>query len=115
MERNVGLIILMMSISFLIALRFTASLQRGISGPLLDLAEIARQVSTGKNYSVRAAAHGNDETGVLIGAFNQMLAQIQTRDLGLVGHREHLEQKVSIRTQELTMANIDLEAAKEKA
>jgi signal transduction histidine kinase/DNA-binding response OmpR family regulator len=115
MERNVGVIILMMSISFVIALGFTVSMQRGISEPLLELAEIARRVSTGKNYSVRAAPHGNDETGVLIRAFNQMLAQIQARDLELVGHREHLELQVSLRTQELTRANTDLEAAKEKA
>ena len=115
MERNLAIIVLLISLSFLLALLFTASLQRGISGPLLELAETAHQVSAGKNYSVRAAPHGNDETGVLIAAFNEMLAQIQARDLELVGHREQLEQQVAVRTQELTTANAQLVAAKEKA
>jgi uncharacterized membrane protein affecting hemolysin expression len=43
--RNVGVIVLTIFISFLAALPATASLQRGIAGPLLDLAAIARQVS----------------------------------------------------------------------
>jgi signal transduction histidine kinase len=86
-------------------------LQRGIAGPLLDLAAIARQVSAGKNYSVRAASHGSDETG----AFNEMLAQIQARDRELLVHHEQLEQQVAFRTQELTRANTELASAKEKA
>jgi signal transduction histidine kinase len=52
---------------------------------------------------------------VLIEAFNDMLAQIQARDLELEGHRENLEQEVAVRTQELTRANADLGAAKERA
>ncbi len=60
MKRNVGVMVLAIACSFLAALLFTARLQQRISGPLLELAEIARRISTGKNYSVRAAAHGND-------------------------------------------------------
>ena len=115
LKRNVAVIVLTIFISFLAALPATASLQRGISGPLLDLAATARQVSAGKNYCVRPAPHGNDETGVLIGAFHEMLAQIQARDRELVGHHERLEQQVAFRTQELTQANTELAAAKEKA
>jgi uncharacterized membrane protein affecting hemolysin expression len=85
LKRNVAVIVLTIFISFLAALPATASLQRGITRPLLDLAGIARQVSAGENYRVLAAPHGNDETGVLIGAFNEMLAQIQARDRELLG------------------------------
>ena len=115
MKRNVAVIVLTIFLSFLAALPATASLQRGISGPLLDLAATARQVSAGKNYSIPPAPHGNDEAGVLIGAFHEMLAQIQARDRELVGHHERLEQQVAFRTQELTQANTELAAAKEKA
>ena len=115
MERNLGIIILVIFISFLSARLLTLSLQRGISGPLLELAETARQVSAEKNYSVRAALHGNDETGVLIRAFNEMLVQIQARDQELVGHHERLEQQVAFRTQELTGANTQLAAARDRA
>ena len=115
MKRNVGIMVLMIAVSFLVALVATARLQRGITGPLLELAETARQVSAGKNYAVRAAPHGGDETGVLIRAFNDMLSQIQVRDLELEGARDHLERQVALRTQELTGANTELCAAKEKA
>jgi signal transduction histidine kinase/DNA-binding response OmpR family regulator len=115
MQRNVTIMVLMMALSFLAALQFTGRLQRGISEPLLELADTARQVSGGKNFSIRAAAHGNDETGVLIEAFNDMMAQIQARDVELEGHRENLEQEVAVRTLELTSANTELGAAKERA
>ena len=115
MERNLGIICLMIFFSFLMASFFTASLQRGISGPLLELAGTARQVSAEKNYAVRAGLHGDDETGVLIQAFNEMLAQIQARDRELVGHHERLEQQVAFRTKELTRANAQLAAARDRA
>ena len=114
-ERNLAVIVLIIFISFLAALPATASLQRGISRPLLDLAAAARQVSAGNNYGLRPAPHGNDETGVLIGAFDEMLAQIQARDRELLGQHESLEQQVAFRTHELTQANNELAAAKEKA
>jgi uncharacterized membrane protein affecting hemolysin expression len=75
MRRSVGLMVLMIVLSFALALLFTMRVQRGISEPLLRLAATARQVSSAKNYAVRAEAHTNDEIGVLIGAFNEMLAQ----------------------------------------
>jgi len=115
MKRNVGVMVLAIACSFLAALLFTARLQQRISGPLLELAEIARRISTGKNYSVRAAAHGNDEIGVLITSFNDMVAQIQARDLELERHRDNLEQQVAVRTRELTSANTELVTAKERA
>jgi signal transduction histidine kinase len=104
-----------MALSFLAALLFTGRLQRGISEPLLELAGTARQVSGGKNFSIRAATHGNDETGVLIEAFNDMMAQIQARDVELEGNRDNLERQVAVRTLELTSANTELGAAKERA
>jgi signal transduction histidine kinase/CheY-like chemotaxis protein len=115
MLRSIAMMVLVISLSFVAALLFSTRLQRGISDPLLYLAETARQVSAGKSYSIRAVAHGNDEIGVLIRAFNDMLAQIQVRDLELGHHRERLELQVAVRTQELTDANRDLAAATVKA
>jgi len=112
---NVGIVVLVILLSFLVALLFTARLQRGISAPLLELAATARQVSAGQNYSVRALAGSKDETGVLVGAFNDMLTEIQARDIELAEHRDHLEHQVALRTQELTRANEELVVAKDKA
>jgi len=61
----------------------SARLQRVISGPVLKLAETAHVVSREKDYSVRAQKHADDEVGVLIESFNDMLAQIQKRDAEL--------------------------------
>jgi signal transduction histidine kinase/DNA-binding response OmpR family regulator/HPt (histidine-containing phosphotransfer) domain-containing protein len=42
-----------------------------------------KEVSTHRDYSVRARKTAEDETGVLIDGFNSMLSQIQTRDIAL--------------------------------
>ena len=114
-KRNVVVLFFVIAISLLGSVLFTQRLQRTISGPLLELAQTARKISAGRNYSVRAAPHGRDETGVLIDAFNNMLGQIQLRDAELEGHRERLELQVADRTRELTRANQELAAAKERA
>ncbi len=80
-------------------------LQKLVSGPILDLAETARAVSRKKDYSVRAKKHGNDEVGGLIEAFNEMLLTIQSRDMDLVKANDELEEKVGLRTAELSDAN----------
>ncbi len=115
LSRGVATMVLVLCFSFLGTLPLAVRLQRRISSPLLELAGLAHAVSAERNYSVRATPRGNDETGVLVGAFNEMLVQIQARDLELDQHREHLEQQVALRTLELTRANAELSAAKDKA
>src|SRR5205085_4910999 len=65
-----------LSVAFLLA----TGLMRVISEPIKHLVDVARCVSSDKNYSVRASKHGNDELGLLVDAFNEMLSQIQGRD-----------------------------------
>ncbi len=60
-------------IAYLIAER----LQRGISVPILALAEIAKVVSLNRDYSVRAAQPHGYELGLLTDAFNHMLTRIE--------------------------------------
>lgn len=97
------------------AFLISSRLQSLISKPLLRLAHAARIVSVEKNFAVRAAKSGDDELGVLIDGFNEMLSQIQQRDEQLRRHREHLKEKVEARTLELRKANMDMAAAKERA
>jgi len=63
----------------LLSLRFL----RAVCSPVLNLAQVAREISVHKNYSVRVPAQSKDEIGELISAFNGMLEQIDanTRDL----------------------------------
>ena len=76
-------------------------LQRVISKPILELTGTAHRVASEKNYSVRAVKQSEDEVGVLIDGFNDMLAQIQTRDAALQTAQQGLEQRVTARTQAL--------------
>ncbi len=105
-----AIVILIMVISFLLAYLLSRILQKGISAPILSLAETAKIVSDRKDYSVRASPQGKDELGALTDAFNQMLTQIQVQNFELSEFNQKLEQKVSERTLELEVANKELES-----
>jgi len=72
----------------IIAWLLSSMLQGTISEPLLNLARTARGISHEKDYSARAKKESRDEIGMLIDDFNQMLSEIETRDLELEQHRE---------------------------
>jgi signal transduction histidine kinase/CheY-like chemotaxis protein len=91
-------------------------LQRVISVPLLRLAAITRAVALERRYDLRAEASPNDdEIGELVNAFNEMLGQIQQRNVQLVYHRDELEGTVAARTSELRTVNTELITARDVA
>ncbi len=96
----------------LLAAGIAYRVQRYITAPLLDLADLARRVSDEKDYTVRSRSRGADEIGALVQAFNHMLSQIQTRDDQLQEYHEHLEDQVARRTEELQVSNERLQEAK---
>ncbi len=96
-----------------VALLLTSWMQALISGPIVHLAQVMRTVSERNDYSLRATAHGRDETGQLIEGFNGMLGQIARRDDQLQHHQEQLEAEVAARTLELVTTNRDLVAARD--
>jgi two-component system, sensor histidine kinase and response regulator len=101
--------------TLLVAFLISSRLQRVISKPMLDLAATAKKVSAENDFSIRADKAGEDEIGSFIDSFNVMLAEIEQRDAALRYHREHLEQEVADRTQELRTMNAEMLVAKEKA
>jgi two-component system, sensor histidine kinase and response regulator len=108
----VGIILLA---STLLTFLLSSRLQQVISNPIVGLASTARVVSAERNYSLRATKLGNDEVGLLIDDFNEMLDQIQFRDQELQLHRENLEEEVLLRTVALQTLNVELTGAKERA
>jgi len=108
LKRNTSIIIAVLLFSSFVAFLMSSRLQNVISRPILSLAEVAKAVSEEKDYSTRAVKHSNDEIGLLIDAFNEMLEQIQRRDVELVDAKEKLEVRVEERTAELTTANEQL-------
>jgi signal transduction histidine kinase/ActR/RegA family two-component response regulator len=108
--------------AFFVGYVLLSRLQRLISKPILALTEVAKDVSDRKDYSVRAYKYYNDEVGVLIETFNQMLFQIQKEmserrqaEEELRKHRDHLEEIVDERTGELKLANQRLKVSAERA
>ena len=84
-----------------IALLVSSMLQKVISVPLVRLTAIAEKVSIEKDYSLRAEKYTDDELGVLVDRFNEMMAQIYERDEIVRSSNEELELRVRERTQEL--------------
>jgi two-component system, sensor histidine kinase and response regulator len=88
-------------------------LQRPISNPILELAWTTKMVTSSRDYSIRAGKRSEDEVGVLIDGFNEMLEQIQNRDTELRHAREDLERRVDERTTELEQEVGDRQRAQE--
>ncbi len=101
--------------SLLLTIALSTRMSRIITDPLLRLSDIARKITTEKNYSLRVVGREKDELGNLIADFNAMLDEIQTRDNALEDHKHMLEERVLLRTRELKIANLELETAKENA
>jgi signal transduction histidine kinase len=94
------------------AFLMSSRLQRLITEPLLDLTRLSKQVSQEKNYTIRAKKTTDDELGLLMIAFNDMLIEIEKRDNALQHAHDDLERRVEERTEELLIAK---EAAEDAA
>ena len=108
LKRDITVITGVLLFACLMAYVLSSRLQRVISEPILSLANIARVVSDKKNYSMRAVKCSEDELGVLVDAFNQMLEQVQQHQSALVSVNERLEARVRERTAKLTSTNEQL-------
>jgi signal transduction histidine kinase/ActR/RegA family two-component response regulator len=86
-------------------------LQRLITKPLKELAELTHEVSADRDYSRRAVKRWEDEIGDLVDSFNFMLERVQQRDEALTASRLELEQKVLDRTAKLRIAMEEAQAA----
>jgi signal transduction histidine kinase len=98
--------------SLLAALLVSRLAQRAISTPLVQLAAVARRVSSERDYSIRAPERPglSYEVEMAIRSFNEMLGQVQARDRSLEAARDQLEDRVRRRTEELDVTNRELEA-----
>jgi TMAO reductase system sensor TorS len=112
---SIAIILVMLPISALLAYLMAWRLQHVISDPVIHLAQTAKAVTVLKNYAIRAKRTTEDELGMLIDGFNEMLSQIQQRDAELELRRDSLEEEVGVRTAELRKVNVELSGAKNKA
>jgi signal transduction histidine kinase/HAMP domain-containing protein len=93
---SLGLLVVLASlvVGYLVSTR----LQRVISEPVVHLAETAKRISEHKDFSVRAVASSRDELGLLTRTFNEMLVQIQSRDLALTRLSSNVKQLYQLST-----------------
>jgi two-component system, sensor histidine kinase and response regulator len=89
------------SLSFLMVFFISIRLQRYITGPIEALVQAMNIVSEHKNYSLRVDKTSTDETGTLVDGFNQMLSEIEERDVSLKSANEELEARVHDRTRQI--------------
>jgi two-component system, sensor histidine kinase and response regulator len=99
---------------FVVAVLLSRPLQQWISGPVRQLAEVARRVSQSKDYSLRTEPAQQDEVGDLATAFNEMLEAIETRDYQLVELNRDLvlardKAQAMVRTKSQFLANMSHE------
>jgi signal transduction histidine kinase/DNA-binding response OmpR family regulator len=111
LKRYVGIASIVLLASMLAALLVSSLFRRAVAEPIVRLAEIAKIVSRDRNYSLRATPTrgGSGELGILIDAFNEMLAQTQKSEGALRQAHDRLEQRVKERTAELETAKKEVE------
>ena len=86
-------------------------LSSSVLHPLSRLTLLMTHVTRDADFSVRVDKGGILELNTLAEGFNEMLQQIQDRDASLVAHRDHLEEEVATRTEELLQAKEAAETA----
>ena len=109
--RYAAIALAVLVVSLIAAFLVSTEYRKSLAQPIVELAEVARTVSRERDYSVRVApSREGGEVALLVGAFNDMLAQIQERDTALQKAHDELEQRVEERTRDLVSSVRELEA-----
>jgi light-regulated signal transduction histidine kinase (bacteriophytochrome) len=101
-----------MALSLLAALLMSIWLQRAVTRPILMVAGVARNVMEKRDFSLRVTKTTEDEIGVLVDAFNAMLAEVGRRAEALESSNRQLEHEMAERRRTddaLRQLNADLE------
>ncbi len=96
-----GMLGVVLAGSLILTYFLSGRFQHMVTAPILQLADTARQIAEGKDYSVRAKKAGSDEVGTLTDAFNQMLAQIHAQDTALQNAQQKLHEQLAALEREV--------------
>lgn len=107
LEQSAITLLSMMLLTSLYAYLLSSRLQKWISAPLTHLAKAAGKISKEKDYSVRAVKQSTDEFGQLTDAFNNMLDQVEERDIDLRRLRNMLGNVVNSMPSVLVGVDVD--------
>ena len=98
--------------AMVIAYLMSVRLQRLVTGPILSITDIALEVVERRDYSRRAEKISDDEIGLLVEAFNNMLAEIARRTQEQQDSNQEIVREISERRraqQEIMRLNAELE------
>jgi len=109
--KNILFALFLLFLSIIIIYWLSANLQKRISMPILQLAEVMKSVTDKGDYSLYIEKQDDDEVGLLADGFNSMIQQISKRDQKLVKYNAGLEHEVAERTKDLLQAKQAAEAA----
>ena len=107
-----GIASVSLAVAMLAAFVLVTRLHRIVTGPILAIADITREVVAQRDYSRRAVKKSEDEVGQLVDSFNDMLAEIEKRTGELEASNRANEREVAERTraqQEVMLLNEKLE------
>ena len=102
-------------VSVLVAYLLSYPLRRTILRPVQDLAQFARKITVGRQFSIRARKQTDDELGTIIDGLNEALSELERNHLVLRMHQNEFEQRVRERTVGLDVAVAEAQEARERA
>jgi len=92
---DIEIVLIILLASSLVAFLLSSRLREIIATPISRLARAAASVSQTGDYSVRVEKYSQDELGLLVDAFNEMLERVQSRDIEVKNARNSLHTTLS--------------------
>jgi PAS domain S-box-containing protein len=83
MRQFVVFVLILMIAASAAAFLVAVLLKRIIARPILELVETTKTISREKNFGVRAPKYADDELGLLVDGFNEMLTEIEVAEAAL--------------------------------
>ena len=100
-NNNMLVMLILILILFTPVYFIACRLQKFISKPILNLAELTKTISQNQDFSIRLKPHGDDEVGILYDQFNNFLSQILKRQ----HERDEAEKEIAFLAQVLRNIN----------
>ncbi|HEX5125099.1 MAG TPA: ATP-binding protein [Rhodocyclaceae bacterium] len=94
MLASLEILLAVLGASMLLAFLVSTQLQKAVTGPILAVADVARQVVDNRDFTLRAKTVSQDETAVLVKAFNAMLDELERRAADLETANRQMAQEV---------------------
>jgi signal transduction histidine kinase/CheY-like chemotaxis protein len=91
------ILVTVMLVSLLVAAFISVWLQGGVTEPVLAVTDTARRIIEQRDFTLRARRTTDDEVGVLVDAFNAMLAEVAQRTDALEAANRALQQETEER------------------